>query len=81
MVLKNAERLWLLELLEDVKPYLSEVDSVVELTSRLIDSADSIADFIGKMRNEHNKINGTTLSTDLRIYMNRILSSSRTHPP
>lgn len=78
MVLKNGERLWLLELLDDVKPYMAETDSVDKLARRFLELADSMDDFLRRMQNEHDTIRNTALSTDLRIYMNRIRSRLKT---
>lgn len=81
MVLKNGERSLLLQLLDDVKPYMVETDSIDKLTRRFLELAGSIDDFLRRMQDEYDTIKDMALSTDLRIYMNRIRSRLKAHTP
>jgi predicted P-loop ATPase len=81
MVLENDERLRLLELLNEIKPYLVETDSVDVLARRLMESAESVDDFLTKIQSEHDRIKDSVLRTDLRIYMGRIRSRIKNRPP
>ena len=80
MVLRNGERSRILELLDDVKPYMAEIDSVDKLARRFLELADSTDDFLRIMQNEHDTIKDSVLRTDLRIYMSRIRNRTKTHP-
>lgn len=80
MVLKNDERLRLLEVLAEVKPYMAEMHAAERTVGELLESADSMDDFVKKMQSEHDRTKDAVLRTDLRIYIGRLRKRIRIQP-
>ncbi|WXG43142.1 MAG: hypothetical protein WED04_03670 [Promethearchaeati archaeon SRVP18_Atabeyarchaeia-1] len=78
MVLKNAERSWLLDVLGEVRSYLAEANEVDKIVTDILGSADSMDDFMEKMQNRHRLLRDPLIRTDLRIYLGRLQRQTRT---
>jgi hypothetical protein len=72
MVLNDAERTLLFEVLNEVKPYMSETDEVEGIIREQSGSASTMSDLIGRLQNEHDRTSVSVLRTDLRIYIGRL---------
>lgn len=79
MTLKNGEHKMLLEVLNDTKPYMVETESIDKLVQQLLESANSIDDYIKGIQNAHDTSKDSILRTDLRIYIGRIRKRVRNH--
>jgi hypothetical protein len=72
MVLNESDKKYLLEVLNDVRPYMVEMPLVEKLSTRCIESSNSTSEFITKLELQENKLDDSVLRTDLRIYLGRL---------
>jgi hypothetical protein len=72
MVLKNADRKLVLETLNDIRPYIVEIQLVEQVISGYMESSSSIEQFAKKLEERHDELDDSVARTDLRIYIGRL---------
>ena len=72
MVLNALDKKSILEVLDDVRPYIIEITLVEQLNVSCMESSNSVKEFINKLEQQENKIEDSVLRTDLRIYIGRL---------
>jgi hypothetical protein len=72
MVLKNADRKLVLETLDEIRPYIVEIQLVEQVTSGYMKSSNSIEEFAKKLEERHGELDDSVSRTDLRIYIGRL---------
>nr|MDO8100316.1 hypothetical protein [Candidatus Njordarchaeota archaeon] len=72
MTLKDSERKLLLDILQEVKPYIAEPGSIEELIDKHLESANSTLEFMKQIESENDSAKNSTLRTDLRIYVAKL---------
>ncbi len=72
MVLKNADRKLVLETLNEIRPYIVEIQLVEQVIAGYIESSNSIEEFAKKLEERHDKLDDSVSKTDLRIYIGRL---------
>jgi hypothetical protein len=72
MVLKNADRKLVLETLNEIRPYIVEIQLVEQVIGGYIESSNSIEEFAKKLEERHDELDDSSSKTDLRIYIGRL---------
>lgn len=72
MVLKNADRKLVLETLNEIRPYIVEIQLVEQVIGGYIESSNSIEEFAKKLEERHDELDDSVSKTDLRIYIGRL---------
>jgi hypothetical protein len=72
MVLKNADRKLVLETLNEIRPYIVEIQLVEQVIGGYMESSNSIEEFARKIEERHDEFDDSITRTDLRIYIGRL---------
>ena len=72
MVLKNADRKLVLETLNEIRPYIVEIQLVEQVIGGYIESSNSTEEFAKKLEERHDELDDSVSKTDLRIYIGRL---------
>jgi hypothetical protein len=72
MVLKNADRKLVLETLNEIRPYIVEIQLVEQVISGYMESSNSVEEFAKKIEERHDELDDSVSRTDLRIYIGRL---------
>ena len=72
MVLTESDKMSVLRVLDDVRPYIVEMPSLEQLNNQYMESSTSINEFMTNLEQQENKLDDPVSRTDLRIYLGRL---------
>lgn len=72
MVLNELDKKSVLNVLDDVRPYIVETPSLEQLNLLCMQSSNSINEFMAKLEQQEDELDDPVSRTDLRIYLGRL---------
>jgi hypothetical protein len=72
MVLNELDKKSVLEVLDDVRPYIVEMSLLEQLNVKCMESSNSMNEFVTKLELQENELDDPISRTDLRIYLGRL---------
>ena len=72
MVLNESDRKSVLKVLDEIRPYIVEMQLLEQLSIQCLESSNSVDEFKTKLEQQEKELDDPVLRTDLRIYVGRL---------